>query len=133
MEIPPSKNNFHCERQIDLFFGKDHQNRRIAVAIQENDSGKFGMVFHYANDKPSKIDITGGHARCPEKTKLSSKNGKLAFVERRLPRKGEDFLAYITYKQAGSKALTFPMDKTKPCVRRELGIRIGELMPKHKF
>ena len=134
MKIPESKDRFHPEKPIDVFFGKDHAERPIAVAIQENASGKTGMIFHYdAKGLPSTTDIAGGHARCPEKTKLTSTNQKIAFVERRLPRNGEDFLSYITFKRAGSKAKAFPMEKAKPCLRRELGIRIGESMPRHKF
>jgi len=134
MKTPENIGDFHCEKGIDLFFGKDHLGRPIAVAIQENSSGKLGMLFHYdAKNLPSKIDIEGGHARCPEKTKLISKNGKLAFVERQLPRKGEDFHAYITYKGAKTKAMTFPMNKASPCLRYQLGNKIGEMMPKHKF
>ncbi|MFA6329727.1 MAG: hypothetical protein WCX64_03535 [Candidatus Micrarchaeia archaeon] len=134
MEIPQLKNNFHCEKPIDLFFGKDHLGRPIAVAMQENNRGKFGMIFDYdVKGRPVTKEAAGGEARCPEKTKLHTKDGKLVFVDRHDPRKGEDFTSYILHGPAGSQR-TFPMQKAaRTCLRGELGTRIGEASPKHGF
>jgi|GEM_PF-5073502 len=134
MEIPQSKNNFHCENPIGLFFGKDHHERPIAVAMQESQKGKFGLVFHYnAKGKPYATIIEGGFARCPEKAKLKDKGGKLAFVDRHIPKKGENFNSYIVYGAKGSQKI-FPMAKEKEaCLRGDLGIRIGSVSPAHKF